>query len=100
MMCYIRRMMRIGIRELRQHASRYLARVKAGETFEVTDRGRLIAQLGPPSAAMSARDRLIAEGKLIPAIAPWGKLPEPVKPLPGMPTISEALEEQREERFP
>jgi prevent-host-death family protein len=38
---------RIGVRELRQHASRYLARVASGETIEVTDRGRAVALLVP-----------------------------------------------------
>ncbi len=37
----------IGVRELRQHASRYLARVATGETIEVTDRGRPVALLVP-----------------------------------------------------
>ena len=40
-------MERIGVRELRQHASRYLARVAEGETLEVTDRGRPVAHLVP-----------------------------------------------------
>ena len=38
---------RIGVRDLRQHASRYLARVAGGETLEVTDRGRPVAMLVP-----------------------------------------------------
>jgi prevent-host-death family protein len=38
---------RIGVRELRQHASRYLSRVAKGESLEVTDRGRPIALLVP-----------------------------------------------------
>ena len=59
--------MRIGIRELRQHASRYLARVKAGETVEVTERGALVALLVPPRPGESARSQLIADGKLEPA---------------------------------
>jgi prevent-host-death family protein len=37
----------IGVRELRQHASRYLERVKGGETIEVTERGRPVALLVP-----------------------------------------------------
>jgi prevent-host-death family protein len=41
-------MSRIGVRELRQNASQYLARVATGETIEVTDRGRLVALLVPP----------------------------------------------------
>jgi prevent-host-death family protein len=40
-------MQRIGIRELRQHASRYLSQVAAGETVEVTDRGRPVALIVP-----------------------------------------------------
>ncbi|MDQ6909410.1 MAG: type II toxin-antitoxin system prevent-host-death family antitoxin [Actinomycetota bacterium] len=38
---------RIGVRELRQHASRYLQRVADGESLEVTDRGRPVARLVP-----------------------------------------------------
>ena len=63
-------MTRIGVRELRQNASRYLALVKAGETVEVTERGELVAVLSPPSPAVTARERLIAEGRLIPAAGP------------------------------
>lgn len=53
---------RIGVRELRQHASRYLARVVNGETIEVTDRGRAVARLVPvrsdPWADMVAAGRI------------------------------------------
>ena len=59
-------MNRIGIRELRQHASRYLAAVRAGETVEITDRGRLVALLVPPPES-DLRARLIAARELIPA---------------------------------
>ncbi|WP_152602545.1 type II toxin-antitoxin system Phd/YefM family antitoxin, partial [Mycobacterium kyorinense] len=40
----------IGVRELRQHASRYLARVEAGEELGVTNKGRLVARLVPVQA--------------------------------------------------
>ena len=72
---------RIGVRELRQHASRYLEKVKAGETVEVTELARLVALLVPPTPEMSARDRLIAEGRLIPSEAPFdlSVLPPPVE---------------------
>ena len=63
-------MIRIGIRELRQHASRYLGMVKAGDTVEVTDRGVLVALLVPPSPDQSARQRLIAAGTVQPAAGP------------------------------
>ena len=58
-------MERIGVRELRQHASRYLARVATGETFEVTDRGRPVALLVP-----THEDRwqnLVASGQVLAA---------------------------------
>ena len=42
-------MERIGVRELRQNASKYLARVARGETIEVTDRGHAVARLIPPA---------------------------------------------------
>jgi len=66
MTCYIGQMERIGVRELRQNASKYLDKVKAGETVEVTERGTLVALLVPPNPALTARDRLIAEGRLLP----------------------------------
>jgi prevent-host-death family protein len=91
-------MTRIGVRELRQNASRYLALVKAGETVEVTERGELVAVLAPPSPAATARERLIAEGRLIPATGPRF-IPEPVAAAAGAPSVSEALAEQRTERL-
>lgn len=53
----------IGVRELRRDASRWLARVRAGETFIVTDRGRPVAQLAP-LAADAGYASLIASGQL------------------------------------
>jgi prevent-host-death family protein len=55
----------IGIRELRRYASRWLARVKAGETFMVTDRGRPIARLSPVGDT-SGYSSLVAEGRIAP----------------------------------
>lgn len=57
-------MERIGVRELRQHASRYLERVAHGETVEVTDRGRLVALLVPVTG--DGWTDLIAAGKVAP----------------------------------
>ncbi len=55
-------MERIGIRELRRQASAILRRVAAGETVEVTDRGRPVAVL--LRAMPSGLDRLEREGLL------------------------------------
>lgn len=90
-------MERVGVRELRQHASRYLGRVKAGETVEVTERGRLVALLVPPLPASSARERLVASGRVIPASRPL-RLPPRAPRLPGAPDTGAALDELREER--
>jgi prevent-host-death family protein len=90
-------MVRIGVRELRQHASKYLDLVKAGQTVEVTERGVLVAVLAPPSPSATVRERLIAEGRLIPATGPRF-LPQPFTPPPGAPSATGALDEQRAER--
>ena len=37
----------IGVRELRQNASKYLAEVEAGACYTITDRGRPVAVLAP-----------------------------------------------------
>lgn len=50
------------MRELRQHASRYLARVARGESLEVTDRGRAVARLVPIRG--DAYADLVASGRL------------------------------------
>jgi prevent-host-death family protein len=97
--CYYYAMTRIGVRELRQHASRYLDLVKAGEVVEVTERGELVALLVSPSRDETARARLIAAGRLIPASGPF-RLPEPRIVAPGEETASQRLAAQREERLP
>ena len=71
-------MERIGIRELNQHTSRYIARVKAGETIEVTEHGRLVARLVPAPRGTSKLDQLIAEGRVQPATRDLESLPLPV----------------------
>jgi len=90
-------MTEIGVRELRQHASRWLARVKAGETLVVTERGRPIARLAPLADTEhgSQLDRLIEEGR---ARAANGTLTEVLDrlggPTPGAP-VTPVLEELR-----
>ena len=57
--------MRIGVRELRQHASRYLVRVQAGEVIDVASRGQVIARLVPVEG--EAWEQLVAAGRIQPA---------------------------------
>ncbi len=82
------------MRELRQHASRYLARVKAGETVEVTERGQLVALLVPPTPAVSAREKLIACGRLVPASGPL-RLPRRVVAGPDSGAMLDELRDDR-----
>jgi prevent-host-death family protein len=66
-----------GIRELRQRASELLRRVEAGETIEITDRGRPVAVLAPlPDQAPI--ERLRATGDLEPARSDLTDLLEPL----------------------
>jgi prevent-host-death family protein len=66
---------RIGVRELRQHASRYLERVARGESLEVTDRGRPVARLVPVPEDRWAD--MVATGKVSPAEDPADLVDEP-----------------------
>lgn len=70
----------VGVRELRQRASELLRRVAAGETIEVTDRGRPVAVLAPiPDEG--PLERLRAAGDIAPATGSLDDLPEPL-PIP------------------
>lgn len=91
-------MTRIGIRELRQHASRYISMVKAGETVEVTERGKLVALVVSPAPSEAARDRLVAAGRLVAASSPF-RLPTRRVFFRGKESASETLTSLREERF-
>jgi prevent-host-death family protein len=57
----------IGIRELRQHASRYVAMAKSGMRVPITDRGKLVVYLVPADEPTSMFDRLVAAGQVRPA---------------------------------
>jgi prevent-host-death family protein len=80
----------IGIRALRQHASKVLRDVERGETVEVTDRGRPVALLIPvPSAA--GIDALVAAGRLARGSGDALELGEPLEPAPSAPLPSDVL---------
>jgi prevent-host-death family protein len=63
---------RIGIRELRQHASVYVDLAERGYTIDITNRGRLVAQLVPVREPGSPLERLIAAGIIESAEEPGG----------------------------
>jgi prevent-host-death family protein len=88
----------VGVRELRQRASELLRRVEAGETIEVTDRGRPIAVLAP-LPDRSPIERLRAAGDLVPSQHDLDSLPDPLPLAPGQEPPSDVLARlRRDER--
>ena len=67
----------IGVRELQQHVSAALRRVRQGEIIGVTDRGHLIAVLAPATLA-TGTGALIAAGRVQPARAAPLELGTPI----------------------
>ena len=88
----------VGVRDLRQNLSRYLERVKAGEAFVVTERGREVARLTPSGRRQTPLARLVAERG---ASIPRGDLIANLGPRHRVVGTSteEVLAEQREERL-
>jgi prevent-host-death family protein len=84
----------IGIRQLRQQASRFLREVERGETIEVTDRGRPVALL-VPVPNVDRIEGLLASGRLMAATGELLELGEPLEPARGAPLPSEVLTEAR-----
>ena len=81
-----------GIRDLRDHLSRYLTRVQAGEELTVTDRGRPVARLVPVDST-SIFDRLVAEGLVVPAVT--RERGRPTTRIAATGPVSEFVAEQR-----
>jgi prevent-host-death family protein len=97
-MCYMKAVKpTIGVRELRQNLSVYLRRVKAGATFEVTERGQRVAVLSPGGAGLTVLDRLIAAGRAAPARGDLLALGPPLGQRPSR-RVSRALDQLRRER--
>lgn len=84
-MSYNDQMERIGIRELNQHASRVIARVRAGVVLEVTIRGKPVARLVPIEPRSGLLEQMIREGRVTPATATG---PIPMPPVHGDPAVS------------
>jgi prevent-host-death family protein len=88
----------VGVRELRQRASDLLRLVAAGETIEITDRGRPVALLTPTPAG-SPLERLRMVGDVDAATGDLDDLPEPIALPDGVESASNALARlRRDER--
>lgn len=82
----------IGVRQLRQEASRHLRAVQAGETIQVTEHGKPVAMI-VPMPADTTLEVLEAAGRLVRA-RPTGTDPlmvKPIAPKKGVPLPSEIL---------
>jgi prevent-host-death family protein len=86
----------VGVRELRQRASELLRRVAAGETIEVTDRGRPVALLSP-IPEVGPLERLRVAGEVSSADGDLAELPTPLALAPGQEPPSAVLERLRAE---
>ncbi len=88
--------MEVGVKELKTHLSAHLARVKAGDTVVITERGRPVAKLVPAAAkdVPASVARLLASGE-----ATWSGQPlppfEPIALVPGAKTIAQMISEDR-----
>jgi prevent-host-death family protein len=97
-MCYNLSVESIGIRELRQHASRYVAMAKRGQRVAVTDRGRLVAYLVPADESASGiLDRLAAAGEYTPPTGDLASVLPAVRRPGGKRALSEVVRSMRDE---
>ena len=84
--------MEAGVRELRDHLSRYLEVVRDGHEVTVTDHGKAVARLVPLDSPRPL-DRLIAQGLVTPA-----RTPKRTRTSPGIAahgTVSDLVADQR-----
>ncbi len=87
----------MGLRDLRHHTSEVLARVRHGETIDVTEHGRLIARIVPVGNRQPAPvlERLVESGRATLARRP-GYRPR-MRPGDGTDGLSDALAALRDE---
>jgi antitoxin (DNA-binding transcriptional repressor) of toxin-antitoxin stability system len=93
----------VGVKVLKNKLSEYVRLAAAGETVLVTDRDRVVAELGPPRPG---RAPLLADALLAEAVQQgWIKAPlvvaegpPPRQPVASWATLSEEIEKDRAER--
>ena len=90
---------RVGIRQLRQNLSVYVKRVRdEGRAYEVTERGEPVARLMPlADRPTSVYEQMVADGRITPPTREWSEMPEPVQLPPGGQSLSEILQQVRDE---
>lgn len=86
---------RVGVRALQQHASKVIRTVSEGAVVEVTDRGRLVAQLVP--AVTDPLALLSAAGHARPASRSVADLDPPIPAARGKRSLARLLEQSRDD---
>ena len=88
----------VGLKTLKNKLSEYVRAAAAGETVVITDRGRPVAEINPPSRPKkeSVIERGIREGWITPAVRGPDWPPEG-KPVPGL-TLEDILADLDEAR--
>ena len=94
----------VGIKVLNSRLSEYIRLAASGETVLVTDRDRVVAEIGPPRPSRSPilADALLAEavrkGWLTPPALPADGEPPTPEPVAPLRDLLADLEEHRSER--
>jgi prevent-host-death family protein len=86
----------VGVRDLRDHLSAYLERVKAGEIFTVTEHGRPIAKLVRDDPGSARLLELARQGRVTLPTGPrvrWADMPH----IPYEGSIQDLMDEIRGE---
>ena len=94
----------VGIKILNNRLSEYIRMAESGETVLVTDRDRVVAEIGPPRETRSPilADALLAEavrsGCLTPPMLPAHAEPPASKPVAPLNDILRELDDDRSDR--
>jgi prevent-host-death family protein len=98
-------MQSVGIKTLKNNLSAYVRAAAAGDTVQVTDRGRIVAELVPPRVAPDATEaerqmaELIRRGLVTPAkIPPEARLPPRQSSLISLEELMRDLDDSRSDR--
>lgn len=83
---------RVGVRDLKDQLSRYLALVRSGREVIVTDHGRPVARLVPVDRGASVLDELVARGEVS---APRRGARRAPKPIAAKGSVSDLVARQR-----
>ena len=95
----------VGLKTLNSKLSEYVRIAAAGETVLVTNRDRVVAELGPPRRERSPMvadaklAEMMREGILTPPLKPFSGPPPKPPPIMSLEELMELLDEVRSDRL-